>query len=241
MKKLLLSLVLVLPFFVVAQNDAKKLLNLTEINVKYGHNEEFSEGVKKWKKCYLDNKGTEKYNLWHRVQGKGNVYVLTGWLGKWADMDKKDEAGDKCSNVVKEAIWPHVESINYNIAETMPDVSTTLDPSTTIVWVTYFKVNNGTVFNEVIKETSAARTKIEGKTRGIWYDVQGGSADTPHYFVSTPFKDYAALDIETDGVWEVLEKATSKAKAEAVRANFRSSVDSMWSYIFKLEEELSFR
>ncbi|MGB5243791.1 MAG: hypothetical protein WBN19_09655 [Lutimonas sp.] len=240
MKKLLF-IVFVLPYLLVAQNDDSRLLNMTQITVKFGHNDEFTQGVKQWKKCYMDNKGTEKYNVWRRVQGEGNVYVITGWLGKWADMDKKDEASDKCNNVVKESIAPHMEGISYNIAETMPELSTTWDPTTTVVWVTYFKVNNGTVFNEVIKETSSAMTKIEGKTRGAWYDVMGGAPDMPHYFVSTPFKDYAAIDVERDGVWEVLEKATSKAKAESVRANFRSSVDSMWSYVFKLDEEMSFR
>ncbi|MFD1314636.1 hypothetical protein [Namhaeicola litoreus] len=240
MKKLLF-IALVLPFMIVAQSDATRLLNMTEITVKMGHNEQFTEGAKKWKKCYIDNKGMDKYNIWHRVQGTGNVYVLTGWMNKWADMDKKDEASAKCNNIVKESIMPHVESVNYNIAESMPDISTTWDPATTVVWVTYFKVNNSSVFNDVIKETSAAMKKIEGNTRGAWYDLMGGSPDMPSYFVSTPFKDYAALDVDRDGVWEVLEKATNKAKVEEVRANFRSSVDTMWSYIFKLDEDMSYR
>ena len=42
---------------------------------------------------YLKNKGTEHWNVWHRVQGKGDVYVLTGTMANWAEMDKKDPAG----------------------------------------------------------------------------------------------------------------------------------------------------
>ncbi len=29
------------------------------------------EGVKSWKKCYIDNEGKDKWNMWKRMQGEG--------------------------------------------------------------------------------------------------------------------------------------------------------------------------
>jgi hypothetical protein len=51
MRKLLYALLL-LPFLVVAQGNESLLLNLSEITVKHGHDAQFVEGVKSWKKCY---------------------------------------------------------------------------------------------------------------------------------------------------------------------------------------------
>ena len=53
MRKLFYALLL-LPFFAVSQENEAFLLNVSEITVKTGHNAQFVEGVKSWKKCYKD-------------------------------------------------------------------------------------------------------------------------------------------------------------------------------------------
>lgn len=240
MKKLLFVLVL-LPMWMAAQSTATQLLRMTEITIKPGHNIQFMEGVKMWKNCYLENKGMDKWNMWHREQGEGNVYVMTAFMDKWADMDKKDEAGDMCSKIVNDFIWPHIEKIERNMAETMPEISREGSPDTKLVWVTYFEVNNGTDFNNTIKSVTGAIKKQEGSNRGSWYNVMGGAPETPDYFVAIPYTGYAGMDIKRDGPWEVLEKVQGKKSADATRAAFRNSVDKIWSYIFKLNEDLSYR
>lgn len=69
---------------------------MSEITVKPGQESEFNEGEKLWKKCYLENKGTDKFNIWRRVQGEGIVYVLTRMMDNWAEMDKEDVPGKEC-------------------------------------------------------------------------------------------------------------------------------------------------
>ncbi|PKP12978.1 MAG: hypothetical protein CVU08_07740 [Bacteroidetes bacterium HGW-Bacteroidetes-3] len=203
MKKLLLLAILI-PMLALSQNDGSKLLSMSEITVKPGHESQFIAGVKMWKECYLENKGTDKFNVWRRVQGEGVMYVLTGLMDNWAEMDKKDPAGKECRIKVLDFIMPHVEKINYSIARTMPEFSkTTPSDGTKLVWVSFFRTTNSTSFKEVVKEISSATRSVEGTPRGTWYSFMGGGPDSPEYMVSTPFKGYPDLDITRDGVWKI--------------------------------------
>lgn len=239
MKKLVLLLVLI-PMLALSQNDGSKLLSMTEITVKSGHESQFIAGVKMWKECYLKNKGTDKFNVWRRVQGEGVMYVLTGMMDNWVEMDKEDAAGKECQIKVLDFIMPHVEKINYSIARTMPEVSmATPAEGTKLVWVSFFRTTNGTVFNEAIKEISSTIKSVEGTTRGTWYSFNGGGPDAPEYMVSTPYKGYADLDIKRDGVWKIYENKHGKKKSDDLRAKFRASLENDWSYLYSLNEELS--
>ncbi|MDZ7615086.1 MAG: hypothetical protein U5K51_16365 [Flavobacteriaceae bacterium] len=55
----------------------------------------------------------------------------------------------------------------------------------------------------------------------------------------TPYANYAALDIKRDNVWKMYETSHDKAKSDALRARFRASLKSDWSYLYKLNDELS--
>jgi len=236
----LLYLLLLLPFVVVSQGNESFLLNLTEINVKQGHEAQFIEGVKSWKKCYQDNEGKNKWNMWRRVQGEGSVYTLTSSMAKWAEMDEdNDIAGQKCRIKVVNLIRPHIKSTNYNIARSMPEVSRTtpMPEDTKLVWVYNVKTSNSDSFKEAVKEISTAIKKAEGDSRATWYNVQGGQG--ADYFVAVPYKNFAEMDVDRDGVWKIYEKANGKAKTDALRAKFRASVSSDWSYMYTLNEELS--
>ncbi|MEO6837715.1 MAG: hypothetical protein ABI261_08995 [Ginsengibacter sp.] len=237
--KKLIYLLLLLPLATKAQESNGTLLNITEITVKPGHDAQFIEGVKLYKECYLKNNGTDHWNLWHRVQGKGNVYVLASTMAKWADMDKKDAAGEACQQTVVNFIMPNVESVEYNIAKNMPELSGPLMDSSKLIWVTSFKVKNSTDFTDAIKGVTSAIKTSEGKNRGYWYHVMGGAPETPDYFITDPYKGFADLDTNQDGVWKIYEKVNGKKAADALRTKFRGSVDKMWSYIYTLNVDLS--
>lgn len=241
MKKVL-YVMLLLPFVLIAQENESFLLNMSEITVKHGHNAQFIEGVKSWKECYLENNGEDTWNIWSRVQGEGTVYTMTSRMAKWAEMDEEgDEAGKECRMIVQNFIMPHVKSVHYNIARSMPDVSTTAASmaDATVVWVYNAKINNSTNFLDVVKEISAATKKAEGNPRGTWYSVAGGSPEVADFFVAIPFKNFAELDIETDSIWKVYEKANGKSKTDALRTKMRASISSDWSYMYSLNKELS--
>ncbi len=242
MKKLF-YLALLLPFVVISQENQSILLNLSEITVKSGHNAQFVEGVKSWKKCYKDNDGKEPWNMWKRVQGEGTVYTLTSTMAKWAEMDEEgDAAGKECRMAVVNLIMPNVKSVSYNIASSMPDVSrsTGMPQDTKLVWVYNVKTSNSSKFIEVVKEITSNTKKAEGDARGIWYNVVGGGPEGANYFVAIPYKNFADLDADRDGVWKIYEKANGKVKTEALRDKLRASISNDWSYMYSLSEELSF-
>lgn len=239
MKKLILLAVLI-PMLALSQNDGSKLLSMSEITVKQGHESQFIAGVKMWKECYLENKGIDKFNVWRRVQGEGVLYVLTGLMDNWAEMDKEDAAGKGCRIKVLDFIMPHVEKINYSIARTMPEFSkTTTSEGTKLVWVSFFRTTDGNSFREVVKEISSAIRSVEGTPRGTWYSFMGGGPDSPEYMVSTAYKGYADLDISRDGVWKLYENKNGKKKTDALRAKAIASLENDWSYLYSLNEELS--
>lgn len=222
-----------------AQDKESTLLRMSEITVKPGHYAQFTEGVKKWKECYGENNGERSWNMWERVQGEGTVFVMTGVMENWAQMDQKDPANKECRTVLMNFIMPHVEKVNFNIARTMPDISRTFPDDTELVWVWFAKVNNSTVFKENIEALSNAVSAKEGGPRGTWYSYAGGAHDTPDYMVSVPFKGYADLDVSRDNVWKIYEETAGKKKADAMRASQREVIDMGWSYMYKLNKELS--
>ena len=238
----LLYVMLLLPFVVIAQENESFLLNLSEITVKHGHTAQFIEGVKSWKACYLENEGEDTWNMWSRVQGEGTVYTMTSTMAKWAEMDEEgDAAGKAYRMVVKNFIMPHVKSVHYNIAQSIPSISrtTAMPEDTGLVNVYSFKTSNSTSFRECVDAITGAIKKSEGDSRGIWYSVQGGAPEVADYFVGVPFKNFAALDEDSDSVWKIYEKANGKAKTDALRAKFRASLSSDWSYMYTLNKELS--
>jgi len=219
--------------------DRGFLLSTTEFTIKPGHNNQFRQGVKAWKACYLENEGNWKWNMWSRVNGEGNVYYLASTMGSWAEMDQRDESAMKCRDIGRDMINPHVKSAERNMNRFMPAVSNTYPNTDTVLWVNYFRVNNFSEFNEIVKDVNNVIQSEEGKSRGFWYDVLGGAADVPHYFVATPFANFAALDEERESVWKVYERVEGEKKTEETRDRFREAVESNWSYILRNDVELS--
>ena len=223
----------------VVQAQEKFILSTTEFTIKNGHESQFEEGVKAWKSCYLENKGEWSWTMWKRYNGKGSVYVLSSRNANWAELDKSDEAGKKCWQIAVDKIIPHVESKEDNFSTSIPEFSRTVLSEMGVIWVTFFQVENGAIFRETIKEITDIMVKAEGDKRGYWYSAYGGSPESPDYFVTTPFKNFAALDVERDRVWKMVENAKGKEATDAMRASFRGSVSNIWRYMYKMMDELS--
>lgn len=240
-KSILAVAIIVMLFTTIgnAQEEEESfLLDITAFTINYGHNSQFVDGVKKWKKCYQDNDGEGTWNVWHRMQGDKNVYVASGRMANWAEMDKKDPASQACSYIALQSIVPHVESQDQNFARSMPNFSRSTNmPNMSLIWNTGFKVKNNMAFMEVIEEVTSTIKSEEGDQRGYWYRVMGG--ESMDYFVSSPYENFAALDKDESGVWEVYERVHGEKKTKTIREKFMASCSNIWSYIYTLEEELS--
>jgi hypothetical protein len=225
----------------VQAQESKKgfILSMTEFTIKPGHDVQFREGVKAWKACYIENKGEWTWNMWHRQNGEGNVYILTSRMSNWAEMDETDESGKNCRDIARDLINPHVESAEENFARFEPEFSKAYPNPDPIIWVTSWQVNNGKRFKEIVKEVTATATKVEGSSRGYWYSLMGGSKDAADFFVSTPFANFAGLDMDRDNVFDIYEKVNGKEKRDKLQAEFRETIKDAWSYLYKLDADMS--
>ncbi|QYA24289.1 hypothetical protein G3I01_01785 [Gramella sp. MT6] len=238
MKKVILFLLL-FPLLGIAQEESR-ILHMFELKLKMNERQKFEEGMKKWKDCYLENGGTDTWNVWNRVQGESGVVAVTYFMDKWAEMDEgPEEADNACQEIFRSSVFPYVESMTHNMASTMPDYSKSPTSGNKVVWVTFFRTNNSTVFNEVIKDVSSTYKEAKGEPLGYWYDFAGGGQDDPDYMVSLPYKNFAGLDAEWDGPWDVYEQKHGKEKMTEMRDKFREALDASWAYMYKLNEDLS--
>ncbi|MEA1786139.1 hypothetical protein U1E44_08560 [Arenibacter sp. GZD96] len=236
---MILALLLAVPMMSNAQTSDNPIMGVTEFTLLPGHEMQFIEGVKLWKECYKENNGAETFNVWKRFQGEGVVYAVTGFSPNWADMDKEDAASKACRITAIRMIMPHVVKSEYNTTSPMPEYSRETLEGTKMVWVSFFRITNSTIFNEVAKEITNAIKSKEGMPRSYWYAFMGGGPEAPHYMISTPFTQFADLDVERDGPWKVYEAAQGKKKSDDLRAKWRSIVENSWSYLYTLNEELS--
>jgi hypothetical protein len=238
---LLSAAVLSLSATTTAQEPAGQLIQLFEFHVKTGHNDQFRAGVAAWKECYLAQKGNRSWNTWHRQQGQGNVYTAAFMLPNWAALDTPHEAGQKCQSVVTEKISPHVhtEKGSTSYAKLRPDLSRSA-PVSDIIWVTNFRADDNRLMMRTVEQVIGAISEAAGQPRGYWYTVQGGDPGSRHHFSVLPYENFAALDeTRPDEVWELVAKARGEAESERLRADFRTSLDSSWSYLWRRVPELS--
>ncbi|MCG9973379.1 hypothetical protein [Christiangramia crocea] len=238
--KRLIVLLLIMPFLGFSQEEDSRIMHMWELTIKANQGQKFQEGMKKWKDCYLENEGVDSWNVWNRVQGVGNVVAVTLYMDKWAEMDEdNDEAGQTCSSIFQTDVFPYVEKMEHHIATTIPEFSRSQGDRPKLVNVVYFKVNNSPEFTSVVKDVSSTFMESSENAGGFWYDFVGGGPDSPHYMVAAPLNKFADLDENRDGPWQAYEKKHGKAKTESTRNRFRESVDEIWSYMYKLNTELS--
>jgi len=223
-----------------ALEEGSMLLSVTEFTIKPGHNTQFREGVKAWKACYLENEGDMEWNVWSRVQGTGTVYVLSSFMGSWAEMDDpSDEAGQACQHLAQNLINTSIETSTSNLFRTIPSLSKEESVANNVINVSYWRVNNRALFSETIGEVVSAISSAEGEPRGYWYEGVGGDLQAPHYFSVTPYENFAAMDVSRDGALTVVEKQLGTSERDRLLENYRSSVDQSWSYIFRKVDDLS--
>ena len=217
------------------------LMSVTEFTVKPGHEMQFREGIKAWKACYLENKGEWTWRLWSRQQGEGNVYVLASDMPNWAEMDKTDEKGKNCQMLAMNMINPHVEKAVNHMTRFQPGISSEKPLEGDIIRVGFYKLNptHGYKMMEVVKEVEAIRIKAGVGIPGYWYSWMTADPGSPNYHVVTGYKDFAAMDIVQENVWQTVEKEAGKAKRDELQATFRSSLENSWNYVYKLDKEIS--
>lgn len=220
--------------------DNSMILSVTEFTIKPGHNTQFREGIKAWKSCYLENEGDWTWEVWSRIQGEGNVYALSSFMGSWAEMDDtSDEAGQACQNLAQNLINTSIETANRNFFRTMLSWSKSDAVPNNVINVTYWRVNNRTLFMETLDEIVAATVSAFGEPRGYWRDAVGGDLNAPHFYFVVPFENFAGMDAPWDTGLTVVENELGKSERDRIEANYLASVDETWSFMYRKVDDLS--
>ncbi|RUO57918.1 hypothetical protein [Pseudidiomarina insulisalsae] len=220
------------------EDDAKFYLSMSEVQVKLGHSTAFLDAVKAWKSCYEGAGGTSPWNIWRRLQGESNTFVLTSSHKNWQAFFAEDEASKACESVAREQIVPHMEKACFHVASFIPEWSDSSDASSSYVAVYNFKVRDYRLFDSTVEAIEKA-IDDDGGTDAFWYYGMGGR-DQADYFVVETFADTAALDADDPGVWKRLEAAVGEEKKNKLQSDFMKSVDEWWSYLYIRLEEVSY-
>jgi hypothetical protein len=216
------------------------LLSITEFHVKIGKSLAFEEGVKAWKDCYLGKEGEWTWNVWDRINGEGSVYYLTSYTAGWGDMDRQDEAGMNCYRQARELIMPNVEKAVDHYAYTLPEWSRTpSDQQNTVVDVSYFRVKDYPLFNELASTVMNIIEEETGSKRTMWYRAATGGPNSFHYMNVYAYENMAAMDEPMDSAWQIVEAAEGEERMRELQEDYKNSVENSWTYIFHLMEDLS--
>ncbi|CAB0151872.1 hypothetical protein PSI9734_02232 [Pseudidiomarina piscicola] len=237
---LTLSLLLLSNFQAHADDheDESFYLSISELSVKLGHTQAFMDGVKAVRDCYQEAGGKEPWWLWNRVQGPGNVFVVTSTYKNWQGFFADDSVGEGCRGVVRDKVVPHIDSTYHNMASYLPDWSSIETTGGNFVAVYNFKVNNYELFESTVAAIEEG-LKDDGGPGAAWYYTMGGRGQAD-YFVVEYFTDPKALDADDPGVWQRLEAAVGKEKSSALQQDFRKSIGEWWTYLYALHEDLSY-
>lgn len=217
------------------------LMNVTEFTIKPGHDMQFREGIKAWKACYLQNKGDWTWRMWQRQQGEGSVFVLASDMVNWAEMGKIDEPGKSCKDLARTLINPHVEKATSHVTRFQLGISRETPLTEDMIRVSFYDLDpqDGHKLMEVVKEVEGIRKTAGLTAPGYWYQWQTAGPESPNFHHVMPYKDYAAMDISQEAVWQTVEKSAGKAKRDELQAAFRSSLQNIWNYIYTLDKDIS--
>lgn len=214
------------------------LLTVYEPHVKMGHDREFRDAVAEWKKCYLENEGESSWGVWHRIQGKGNVYAVTFQDQGWAEWAADDAAGEACESIIHDRIDPNLDTVVTEVARHLPEISGSADEFS-VVNVLNFRVGDRATFHRIVRDVTTVLREDEHPFQGIWYETVGGGPHAPDYFVVVAIKDFAAMDADEPGVWERYAAAKGQEAADKAQAEFGEAIDHEWSFLYSRIEDLS--
>lgn len=217
--------------------DESYILLINHYNVDPEHINAFMAGGEAWKKCYLDNGGTENWTIWRRMQGDGITFTFTKAFSNWQHFFAGEEAVNKCQSVVSEQIMPYVLSMNGGFARSIPEWTSNDAAGGLIVDVYNFRIKDYELFNTTVEAVETA-IKDDGKGPHSWYYTIGGRDDA-EFFVVEYYADPVAMDAKTPGVWERLDEAVGEERSKQLQNDFVNSVDEMWSYLYAQLPDLS--
>lgn len=227
--------------FATAQEDDSYILQMTEVGIKLGHASQFRDAVMPYNECLVEQDSEETWSAWRNVDGEGTTYWFVSTMANWAEMDAPDEAGEACWPDHQEAIMAHVESVSTSFARPMPAWSRDHE-GYTVVRLHQFRVDDGDLFRQTVGEITSTMKEAEYEHLGSWYDMIGNDSTEPDYFVVSHYDNFAAMDEDRAGPYNVVSEALGKERADVLWDQFGESLTDDWEYfsvLLRRDAELS--
>lgn len=227
---------------VLAQDeDESYILEMTEVGVKLGHTAKFREAVKPFNACIAENDPEAEWSAWTNVGGDGTTYHFVSRRANWAEMDSPDKAGETCWPEHIDNITEHVDSVSTRFARSKPAWSGDAE-GYTVVRLHQFRVKDSEAFSEAVGATTSIMKEAEYKHMGAWYEMIGSSSNEPNYFVVTHYDNFAAMDEDRAGPYNVLKEQAGEERADELWDQFEDALEDDWEYftvLLRRDAELS--
>jgi hypothetical protein len=228
----------------VAEEPRDHMLEISELEVKIGHESKFRSGVKAYQQCYEEQDGKGRWVAWRNVGGAGSRYLIVTSRSGWAELGDENEARKHCWSIIEEQAAPHLDSVTTSFARSMPDWSGNQLEGYDIARIHRFRVADEKQFRSAVGAMIGILTRAEYPHLGRWYDVIGNNSNEPDFFWVSYYRDFAALDERRESPHEAIKAMAGEERADALRTQFRESLTDDLGYftvLLRRDTELSRR
>lgn len=216
---------------------SRPVMQLIHIELKHGHDGPWRAAIKDFKACYEKAGGKRTWTAWRRLNGAGTVYTVVTSNANWAALDQRDEAMGGCYPAMMEATTPHEASVSEEFVRPNNDFSRPIDGD--VVRVIGLMIDDYAGFMAAAGEINKTLKDADAGPHLLWMEVEGGPADAADMQIVMGYDNFAAMDVEVEGVWAVVERIHGKDKMLELRKAVQASVDDSWTYLYKRDGELS--
>lgn len=223
------------------EEDESYILEMTEVGIKLGHASKFREAVKPYNACIAENDDDADWSAWRNVGGDGTTYHFVSSMANWAEMDEPNPAGEACWSQHVDSIMAHVDSVSTSFARPMAAWSGDAE-GYDMVRLHQFRVDDGEAFGEAVGAITSIMKEAEYEHVGSWYDMIGNSSNEPDYFVVSHYENFAAMDEDRTGPYNVVSEHAGEERAEALWDQFGDALKDDWEYfhaMLRRDSELS--
>ena len=216
------------------QEDDSHMLQVTRVEVKFGHVSKFRDGMQAWKDCYIENDGANHWSVWNNVDGRAGVFHIVSARQNWAWLDSPDAAGRECWPVIEEQIAPHVTSVSTSFSRHMADWSGEAEGYDVVRLHHFRAAGNARQFRETVGEITGILKEAEYEHLGAWYQIIGGDSARPNYFLVSHYDNFAAMDEDRTGPYQAVVDAIGEERGNALWDQFGESLRDDREYVSEL-------
>lgn len=223
------------------EEDDGHILEITQVEVKIGHDMAFREAVKAYHQCLHDHGYEGAWSTWSNVDGHGRKYHFVSSMDNWAELDSRDEAGETCWSEHHDSLTSHVTAASTHFARHITDWSGDAE-GYTVVRLHQFRVEDNGDFRDTVGTITSILKEAEYAHLGTWYQNIGNDSNEPGYFVVAHFDNFAAMDEDRSGPYDALVDAVGQERADELWEQFNDALRDDREYftdLLRLEEDLS--